>query len=53
MIFFSFSVSPLFVLEFLHRVVDILEQYFSDCNESQIKEHYVVVYEVTLFLLII
>lgn len=38
---------PLFVTEFLHRVVDILEQYFSECNETNIKEHYVVVYEVS------
>jgi len=36
----------MFVIEFLHRVVDILEQYFNDCTESNIKEHYVVVYEV-------
>lgn len=34
------------MIEFLHRVVDILEQYFTECNESNIKEHYVVVYEV-------
>jgi len=40
------TVPPLFVIEFLHRVVDILEQYFTECNESNIKEHYVVVYEV-------
>lgn len=46
-IFVLFLVPPLFVIEFLHRVVDILEQYFSECNESNIKEHYVVVYEVT------
>ena len=40
----------MFVIEFLHRVVDILEQYFNDCTESNIKEHYVVVYEVTIIL---
>lgn len=39
------EVPPMFVIEFLHRVVDILEQYFNDCTESNIKEHYVVVYE--------
>ncbi|KAG8188598.1 hypothetical protein JTE90_005953 [Oedothorax gibbosus] len=39
------EVSPLFVIEFLHRVVDTFEDYFSDCTESLIKEHYVVVYE--------
>ncbi|XP_076360193.1 AP-3 complex subunit carmine isoform X3 [Tachypleus tridentatus] len=36
---------PLFVIEFLHRVVDIIEDYFGDCTEFLIKEHYVVVYE--------
>lgn len=40
------EVPPLFVIEFLHRVVDILEQYFTECNESNIKEHHVVVYEI-------
>jgi len=44
--FNSILVPPLFVIEFLHRIVDILEQYFNECNESNIKEHYVVVYEV-------
>lgn len=39
------EVAPLLVIEFLHRVVDIFEDYFNDCNESIIKEHYVVVYE--------
>ena len=39
------EVSPLLVVEFLHRVVDIFEDYFSGCNELLIKEHYVVVYE--------
>ncbi|KZS02525.1 AP-3 complex subunit mu-1, partial [Daphnia magna] len=39
------EVPPLFVIEFLHTVVDILEKYFSECNETNIKEHYVVVYE--------
>lgn len=39
------EVPPLFVIEFLHRVVDIIEDYFGDCKESIIKENYVVVYE--------
>ncbi|XP_059480324.1 AP-3 complex subunit mu-1 isoform X2 [Neocloeon triangulifer] len=39
------EVAPLFVVEFLHRVVDTFEDYFSECTESIIKEHYVVVYE--------
>lgn len=39
------EVSPLLVVEFLHRVVDILEDYFSACSEALIKEHFVLVYE--------
>ncbi|KAK5649744.1 hypothetical protein RI129_000773 [Pyrocoelia pectoralis] len=39
------EVPPLFVIEFLHRVVDTFQDYFSDCTESIIKENYVVVYE--------
>ncbi|XP_037084067.1 AP-3 complex subunit mu-1-like [Pollicipes pollicipes] len=39
------EVVPLFVVEFLHRVVDTFQEYFGDCSESLIKEHYVVVYE--------
>lgn len=39
------EVPPLFVIEFLHRVVDIVEDYFGDCKESTIKENYVIVYE--------
>lgn len=35
---------PLFVIEFLHRVVDTFEDYFSECNETIIKENYVVIY---------
>ena len=41
-----FAVPPLFVIEFLHRVMDIFEDYFTECTESIIKENYVVVYEV-------
>lgn len=40
------AVPPLFVIEFLHRVVDTFVDYFGDCTEFLIKEHYVVVYEV-------
>lgn len=39
------EVPPLFVIEFLHRVMDTFEDYFNDCNESTIKENYVIVYE--------
>lgn len=37
---------PLFVIEFLHRVVDMFTEYFNSCNETSIKEHVVVVFEV-------
>jgi len=40
------EVPPLFVIEFLHRVVDTMEDYFSECSETIIKDNYVVVYEV-------
>jgi AP-3 complex subunit mu len=43
---FHFIVPPLFVIEFLHRVVDLIVEYFSDCSETIIKENCVVVYEV-------
>lgn len=36
--------SPLFVIEFLHRVVDTFDDYFQECTESVIKENYVLVY---------
>ncbi|KAG1654252.1 AP-3 complex subunit mu-1 [Nymphon striatum] len=39
------EVPPLFVIEFLHRVVETFEEYFSECSETVIKENYVVVYE--------
>ncbi|KAK9511455.1 hypothetical protein O3M35_000107 [Rhynocoris fuscipes] len=39
------EVPPLFVIEFLHRVVDTFDDYFGECTESIIKENYVVVYE--------
>ncbi|CAB3997288.1 AP-3 complex subunit mu-1, partial [Paramuricea clavata] len=39
------EVPPLFVIEFLHRVVDLIVEYFSDCSETIIKENCVVVYE--------
>ena len=44
---FTFNlVPPLFVIEFLHKVVDIIVGYFSDCSETIIKDNCVVVYEV-------
>lgn len=39
------EVPPLFVIEFLHRIVNTFEDYFSECNESSIKDNYVIVYE--------
>ena len=45
LILFYFSVPPLFVVEFLHRVVDTFEDYFNECSESVIKDNCVVVYE--------
>ncbi|KAH7636979.1 AP-3 complex subunit carmine [Dermatophagoides farinae] len=39
------EIPPLFVIEFLHRVVDNFIDYFNDCTESLLKEHIVVVYE--------
>ncbi|XP_046843923.1 AP-3 complex subunit mu-1-like isoform X1 [Xenia sp. Carnegie-2017] len=39
------EVPPLFVIEFLHRVVDLIKEYFSDCTEAIIKENCVIVYE--------
>lgn len=44
-----FTVPPLFVIEFLHRVVDTMEDYFNESTESSIKENYVIVYEVSNF----
>ena len=41
----SSIVPPLFVIEFLHRVVDTFGDYFGDCSEATIKDNYVVVYE--------
>ena len=40
-------VPPLFVIEFLHRVIDVFTEYFSECNERVIKDQYVIVYEVS------
>lgn len=39
------ELDPLFVIEFLHRIVDIIQNYFGDCNEALIKEQLVTVYE--------
>uniref|UniRef100_A0A6G1SPG6 AP-3 complex subunit mu-1 n=1 Tax=Aceria tosichella TaxID=561515 RepID=A0A6G1SPG6_9ACAR len=39
------TIDPLFAIEFLHRIVDIVQNYFGDCNENLIKEQLVTVYE--------
>lgn len=39
------EVPPLFVIEFLHRIVSTFEEYFSECTETSIKDNYVIVYE--------
>lgn len=39
------EVPPLFVIEFIHRIMDIFKDYFGECNEAKIKENYVIVYE--------
>ncbi|CAM9159387.1 unnamed protein product, partial [Lampetra fluviatilis] len=36
---------PLFIIEFLHRVADTLQDYFGECTEAAIRENCVVVYE--------
>ncbi|KAG7251184.1 hypothetical protein CRUP_004198, partial [Coryphaenoides rupestris] len=41
----SSEVPPLFVIEFLHRVVDTFQDYFGVCTEAAIKDNVVVVYE--------
>ncbi|ORY01164.1 AP-3 complex subunit MU-1 [Basidiobolus meristosporus CBS 931.73] len=41
----SAEVEPLLVLEFLHRVVDLLVEYFSEVSESIIKDNFVTVYQ--------
>jgi len=39
------EVQPLFVVEFLHCIVDTFISYFGECQERTIKDNYVVVYE--------
>lgn len=39
------ATDPLFIIEFLHRIVDVIQNYFGDCNENLIKEQLVTVYE--------
>uniref|UniRef100_A0A3Q3MR08 AP-3 complex subunit mu-1 n=1 Tax=Labrus bergylta TaxID=56723 RepID=A0A3Q3MR08_9LABR len=39
------EVPPLFVIEFLHRVADTIQDYFGECSEGVIKDNVVTVYE--------
>ena len=48
---FFASVPPLFVIEFLHRVVDTFTEYFNSCTETSIKENVVIVFEVRMTFL--
>ena len=40
---------PLLIIEMLHRIVDTLEIYIEKVNEQNIKNNFVVVYQVSLF----
>ncbi|KAJ8418199.1 hypothetical protein AAFF_G00139080 [Aldrovandia affinis] len=39
------EVPPLFVIEFLHRVAEMFQDYFGECSETSIKDNVVIVYE--------
>ncbi|KAL5251196.1 hypothetical protein ACHWQZ_G016788 [Mnemiopsis leidyi] len=39
------EVQPLFVIEFMHRVMDTFTEYFDECTESAIKDNIIVVYQ--------
>ncbi|CAI9601855.1 unnamed protein product [Staurois parvus] len=39
------EVTPLFVIEFLHRVADTFQDYFGECSETCLKDNVVIVYE--------
>ena len=43
---FPISVQPLFVIEFMHRVMDTFTEYFDECTEAAIKDNIIVVYQV-------
>ena len=45
------DVSPLLVIEFLHRVAEVFKDYFRDVTEDHLKDNFVTVYSVrTCFL---
>jgi len=41
----SMEVSPLLIVEYLHRVCDVFNQYFEKLSETSIRENFVVVYQ--------
>ena len=41
-------VPPLFVIEFLHRIMDIFADYFGEFSDQKIRDNYVIVYEVRM-----
>ncbi len=43
---------PLFVIEILHRALDVFEDYFNECSEAALKENFVIVYEVIIIFLL-
>ncbi len=45
-VYYFLTVPPLFVIEFLHRAIDVFTEYFGECTERTIKDQYVIVYEV-------
>ncbi len=34
------------MIEFLHRIMDVFEDYFGECTETSLKDNFVIVYEV-------
>jgi len=48
---YEILVPPLFVIEFLHRIIDVFEDYFGECTETSLKDNYVIVYEVKYCLI--
>lgn len=42
----SHEISPLLILEFLHRITEIFEQYFEKTTEQSLRSNFVIVYQV-------
>jgi AP-3 complex subunit mu len=43
--FFQYLVDPMMVFEFMHRIADIMQEYFGQVSETVIKENFVTVYQ--------